>query len=220
LKKAPLHKVWLLTPFIGFCIFIIMYVVAAALYPGGSDEDKNAKGFSILHNYWCELLSDRAANGKYNPGGRVAIWAMGILCIALAVFWWITPRLFNPNRWYTICIGYAGILAMLITPFLSTKYHDLVINLASIPGITAMITTFVALYKNRWYKLFAFGIFSLMLIGLNNYVYYTGYWLYTLPVLQKVTFLLVMTWMSIITWLIYLTPPRYSSSSSTAYKHS
>jgi hypothetical protein len=180
-----------------------MYIVAASLYPGGSDKDKTAKGFSVLHNYWCELMSTQAANGEYNPGWRVAIGAMGVLCVALAVFWWITPRLFKPNRGYTICIGYAGILAMLITPFLSIKHHDLVINLASIPGITAMITTFIALYKHRSYKLFAFGIFCLLLIGANNYVYYTGNGLYALPVLQKITFLLVMTWMSTITWIVY-----------------
>lgn len=203
MKKGPFYRAWLLTPFIGFCVFILLYVIAASLYPGGSNEDEAAKGFSVLHNYWCELLSNQAVNGQYNPGWRVAIWAMGVLCVALAVFWWLTPSLFKPHRWYAICIRYAGILSMAITPFLSTKHHDLIINLASIPGITAMITTFIALYKHKWYKVVAFGIFCLMLIGLNNYVYYTGHWLYALPVLQKITFLLVMTWMSIITWLIY-----------------
>lgn len=177
--------------------------MAAFLYPGGSNEDETAKGFSVLHNYWCELLGTRAVNGEYNPGWRVAMWAMGVLCVAVAVFWWLTPRLFERNRWYTIFIAYAGVLSMAITPFLSTQYHDLIINLASIPGVIAMITTFIALYKHRLYTLFAVGVFCLLLIGANNYIYYTGNWLYTLPVLQKFTFLLVMTWMSIITWMIY-----------------
>lgn len=92
---------------------------------------------------------------------------------------------------------------MAITPFLSSEYHDLIITLASIPGIVALITTFIALYKVHRYQLVAFGIACLLMVGLNNYVYYTGHGLYTLPVLQKVTFLLVMTWMSLVTWQVY-----------------
>lgn len=89
--KRPITKsAWLLTPLIGCCLFILLYIIAALLYPGGSMIDETAKGF-----------------------------------------------------------------------------------------------------------------FCLLLIGANNYIYYTGNWLYVLPVLQKITFLLVMTWMGIITWAIY-----------------
>lgn len=182
---------------------MLLYIIAALLYPGGSNTDKTARGFNVLHNYWCDLLGPVAKNGGHNPGWRVAMWAMGVLCVALAIFWWIVPRLFERNRWYKILISYAGIVSMTIAPFLFTQYHDLIINLASIPGIIALATTFTALYKHRWFKLFGFGILCLLLIGINNYVYYTGHWLFMLPVLQKFTFLLVMTWMGIITWVIY-----------------
>lgn len=204
MKKDSLYKrTWLLTPLIGFGLFILLYVVAALLYPGGSYTDKTAKGFSVLHNYWCDLLGDHAKNGQYNPGWRIAMWAMAVLCISLAVFWWLLPKLFERNPWYTILISYAGIASMAITPFLSTKYHDLIINIASVPGIIALVTTFTALYKHRWYKLFLLGVCCLLFIGVNNYIYYTGNSLYMLPLLQKITFLLVMTWMGIITWEIY-----------------
>jgi glucan phosphoethanolaminetransferase (alkaline phosphatase superfamily) len=201
----------LLIPLVGCCLFILLYIIAAFLYPGGSDADEHSTGFSILHNYWCELLNARSRNGVYNPGSPVAMWAMGVLCFSLAIFWWIVPRLFVPNPWYKILIAYAGIISMLITPFISSQHHDLVINLASIFGVIALLATFTALYKGGWYKLLALGIFCLLLIGLNNYIYYTGQDLHTLPVLQKVTFLLVMTWMGIITWLIYQRNEFYSN---------
>ncbi|NII28198.1 hypothetical protein HB364_24155 [Pseudoflavitalea sp. X16] len=202
--KQPLPKsIWLLTPFFGCCLFILLYIIAAFFYPGGSNMDTTAKGFSIQHNYWCELLSSVAKNGEYNPGSRVAVWAMGVLCVALAVFWWLLPRLFKPNRWYRIFISFAGITSMVIAPFMSTRYHDLVLNLASIPGIIALIVTFIALYKYRWHKLLVMGACCLLLVGVNNYIYYTGHWLHTLPVVQKCTFLFVITWMCIITWVIY-----------------
>lgn len=200
---TPSRRIAILTPLFGCCLFILLYIIAAVLYPGGSDANKQSRGFSVWHNYWCELLSLRAGNGEYNPGSIVAIWAMGVLCVSLAIFWWIVPRLFPPNPWYRILIAYAGIGSMAITSFISSKNHDLIINLASIPGIIALLTTFIALYKHGWYKLFVFGSFCLLLIGANNYIYYTGNWLYVLPVLQKITFLLVMTWMGIITWLIF-----------------
>ncbi len=203
MKKTFTKSGWLLTPLIGSCVFILLYLIAACLYPGGSNTDKTAPGFQVLHNYWCDLLGPVAKNGEHNPGWLVAMWAMGVLCIALAVFWWIVPRLFERSRRFKILISYAGIVSMAIAPFLFSQYHDLIINLASIPGIIALATTFAALYKHRWYKLFGFGIFCLLLIGANNYVYYTGQWLYALPLLQKFTFLLVMIWMGIITWVIY-----------------
>lgn len=193
----------LLIPVFGFCSFVLLYIIAASLYPGGSHADRSSKGFSILHNYWCELLSSEAVNGAYNAGWRVAMAAMIILCVSLAIFWWQAPLLFPPNKWNNVFIGWAGVLSMAITPFLSSAYHDLVITLASIPGIIAMVATFVALYRQCWYKLVAFGIGCVLLIGANNYIYYTGHCIEALPLLQKVTFLLVMTWMSSIAWQVY-----------------
>ncbi|WP_276486050.1 hypothetical protein [Paraflavitalea pollutisoli] len=197
------NRIYLLTPILGFCSFVLLYIIAAALYPGGSDADPQSGGFSVLHNYWCELLSPQAANGAANPGWRVAMTAMILLCLSLAVFWWQVPILFGSCLAHKICIRGAGVISMAITPFLSSRHHDLVITLASIPGIDALMTTFLAFYKDRRYRLVILGAGCLGMIGVNNYVYYTGYGLYALPVLQKATFLLVMIWMSWVTWLVY-----------------
>lgn len=35
--------------------FLLFYVVATFFYPGGSQLDKTASGFSWTQNYWCNL---------------------------------------------------------------------------------------------------------------------------------------------------------------------
>ena len=47
--------------------------------------------------------------------------------------------------------------------------HVFVTNLAAIFGLIATVGTFIGLYRNKWFKLFAFGLFILFLVGLNNY---------------------------------------------------
>ena len=39
-------SIWVLTPIFGILIFVVLYIVAALLYPGGSQVDKNSIGFS------------------------------------------------------------------------------------------------------------------------------------------------------------------------------
>ena len=50
--------------------------------------------------------------------------------------------------------------------------HDLVTNLASSFGAIATIGTFIGLYKNKLFGLFAFGLLNILLVGLNNLYYY------------------------------------------------
>ena len=72
--------------------------------------------------------------------------------------------------------------------------HDLVTNIASIFGLTATVGTFVGLYKAKSFSLFAFGLFNIMLVGLNNYVYYNKGFILYLPVIQKVSFAAFLIW--------------------------
>ncbi|MFN7116301.1 MAG: hypothetical protein ACK4TA_05840, partial [Saprospiraceae bacterium] len=66
--SAPIpFRLWLrLTPLVGIVLFLVLYIVAAFYYPGGSNADHSAKGFSIVHNYWCDLLAIGAKNGQIN----------------------------------------------------------------------------------------------------------------------------------------------------------
>lgn len=198
-------NVWLLTPLLGIKIFTVLYIVAAFRYPGGSQVDKYARGFSWINNYWCNLLNEDAINGQQNPARPVALTAMLILCLTLASFWFMFPRYMNFGLYGRLAMQLSGAIAMTIAMFLFTHLHDIVIDVASVFGLVAIAGTFSGLYKSKWYGLFRFGIFNLMLVALNNYLYYTKGMIIYLPVVQKITFASFLIWIGSINVFMYWT---------------
>lgn len=47
------------------------------------------------------------------------------------------------------------------------------------------------------------GTIHLILLGLNNYIYYTPHGLSYLPLLQKLTFVIVLWWIVGLNWKLY-----------------
>jgi hypothetical protein len=184
----------LLIPVFGTFIFIILYVTATCFYPGGSQVDKNAVGFSWANNYWCNLLNEIAINGKPNPARPFALAGMLVLCFTLAYFWYIFPTFVPLTRNTKYIIQFAGIGSMTIAFFLFTSLHDTISNIAGFLGVIALTGTFVGLWKIKWFVLFGFGMFNLLLVVLNNYVYHTEGLLAYLPVIQKISFAAFLTW--------------------------
>jgi hypothetical protein len=195
----------LLIPIFGVLIFCVLYVVATFLYPGGSQVDKNSVGFSWTNNYWCSLLNDNAINGQPNIAKPVALTGMFVLCLTLAFFWFLFPRHVSLDNKIKLTIQISGTFAMTIALFLFTNInHDLVANLASIFGLIASVGTFIGLYRTKWFGLFAFGLFNILLVGLNNYVYYTKELIVYLPVIQKISFATFLIWVCCINVNLYL----------------
>ncbi|MCB0627307.1 MAG: hypothetical protein KDC43_26170, partial [Saprospiraceae bacterium] len=128
--KSPAH--WALLPIAGIGLFAILFLVAAGLYPGGSQHDPQAAGFSWAHNYWCHLLNDRALNGNSNPARPVALAGMFVLCSALAVFWYLLPSALDLGRWMARTVQVSGPASMTLALFIFTSYHDPLIVAASI----------------------------------------------------------------------------------------
>jgi hypothetical protein len=193
----------LLLPLYGIILFACLYIVAAQFYPGGSQADVHTQGFSWLNNYWCNLLNEKAINGQHNPARPIAMVAMVILAPSLGFFWYIFPRQVGFKKGKKRIIQISGIAAMTTGMFLSTAFHDIVINVASLFGIVAMMGTFAGLYKLKWFKLFWFGIFNLLLIMLNNILYHGDGLMTYLPFVQKITFLFVLLWIGLINLGLY-----------------
>lgn len=188
-------SILVLAPIFGTVLFVTLYMVAALLYPGGSQVDKNAVGFSWINNYWCSLLDENAINGQHNPAKPFAMIAMFILCLTLIFFWFLFPKHINADKNLKHVIQISGTVAMSIAFFLFTNIkHDLVTNLASFFGLIATIGVLVGLYKAKWPKLFTFGLLNILLVVLNNYVYYTKGLIVYLPVIQKISFIAFLVW--------------------------
>lgn len=188
----------------GVIVFVVVYVVATFLYPGGSQVNKNSIGFSWTNNYWCNLLNENAINGQHNPARPIAITGMFILCSTLAFFWILFSKHANTGKINRLVIQISAILSMTIAFFLFTSIdHDLLTNLASFFGIIATTGTFIGLYKNKWYGLFFFGLLNMLLVGLNNYLYYNKGLIIYLPIVQKVSFGTFLVWVCSIDLRLY-----------------
>lgn len=210
-KRKHIASFLLLTPTIGISLFLLFYIIAAFYYPGGSDADHTAKNFNIIHNYWCDLLAKGAKNGQMNPARPIAITAMIILCLALSVFWYLLPRLLNTGKHHYNIVQFTGVISMILAIFIFGDYHDLIINASVFFGVVALTGTYIALYRSKSFRVFLFGIFCLILILLNAYIYYTRHFILALPLLQKITFLLYLLWIAFINLQLYFKEKRFTS---------
>jgi len=202
-SSASSKRIWILTPLIGNFLFIILYVIAAVFYPGGSNTDKTSTGYNLTENYWCNLLNEKAINGELNTAKPVAVIAMIILCISLSSFWILFPVVTQLKKSTGLLIQVAGIISMLTAFLLLTNVdHDIAVNTSSSFGFIAMAATIMALRQLKWNKLFLFGLFNILLILLNNYLYHGGHMTY-LPIVQKFSFLSFLIWFSLIDLKLY-----------------
>jgi hypothetical protein len=200
MTELPLPRRVVLLPLAGCLLFLLLYFIATLFYPGGSQQDAHAPGFSWMHNYWCNLLNEKAINGAVNTARPIAFAAMIVLCISLAAFWILFPVVTAMRQPARAIMQVSGTLAMAICAFIFTGYHDSVINAAGFFGLVAMAATFLQLFRVRWRKLFVFGLFNLALVALNNVLYYGPGNMYWLPLVQKLSFLSFICWICLIVY--------------------
>ena len=194
MKRAVGKKIWHLLPTVGVCLFMVLYLMATLLYPGGSNANKTSVGFNWLHNYWCDLLGSIGKNGKPNPAQPLAMTAMAILCFVLATFWYSLPLLTPTKRTIRLLIQVTGTLSMLLMFFIYTPLHDVVINVAGSLGVVALCSTYLWLYQIREFRCLAVGLFNFFLGIINNYVYHSVEYLEYLPVIQKFSMISFLGW--------------------------
>jgi hypothetical protein len=207
-------KIWLLSPACGIFAYVILYFIATLYYPGGAQFNKNSKGFSWTQNYWCNLLNENGINGQHNSARPIAMIAMLILCVTLIIFWYIFPRQIAFKKITKWIIQISGFIAMSVGMFLFTNLHNGIINIATGFGIIALTGTFIGLRKIRWMKLFWMGTFIIILITLNNFLYYGNGMLYYLPLVQKITFAYFLLWVFLIDINLYNNSHKQSSYSN------
>lgn len=201
-KPGTPKEVILKLPLIGMALFVILYVIAANMYPGGSWNMPGASGFSFWNNYLCDLLDHYAINGQLNDGRYVARAALGFLCGALLVLWFYLPSFFPKNGINLAIMWSAGILALGTTFFLSAGTHDITVRIAGILGVIAFVSLYLELYRIGQSRLFYFGLLCLLIFLINYYIYETGMFIHRLPVIQKITFVCFISWFVILNLLM------------------
>ncbi len=110
--------------YICMIISVILIVIAASAYPGGSLLDKNSVGFGWSKNFISNLFEAKALNGSENPGRIWAILGMAFQSFGYGVFFINMSKKISLKVWVNILkyIGFANIFFIFL---IATPYHDL-----------------------------------------------------------------------------------------------
>lgn len=181
-------------PASGIVLSLILLHIATLHYPGGSQADKQAPGFSWRHNYLSNLFDVAAVNGADNPARPWAVAGVFFLCAGLASFFVEFPRKIPAPRPARI-IKYAGLGAIICAFFTITPYHDVLLGCAGTLALFSMFYVTIFVFRSRLFYLKTLCLVCLLFFCACNYVYYTKHFLTFLPVMQKVNFLLLVSWM-------------------------
>lgn len=196
--NSKLKQVFTIIPLFGILIFVLLYIVATLYYPGGSQTDMHSIDFNWINNYWCNLLSENSMNGQPNPALPIAVTATIVLCLSLAIFWYNFPKRVGFEKFARLAIQFSVAISMLLGILVFTGLQDSLITAAILIGTIPLMGTFIALFKLKWRGLFWFGIFNIVLIVVNNILYFGLDIKFYLPIVQKITFLLFLLWISLI----------------------
>jgi MFS family permease len=193
-KKKLFQKISILVPVFGICVFIILYLYAASLYPGSIRNGSVTEGFSFTGDYWCDLLDEIALNGEVNDARPAALISTIILSWSLSFFWYYVPLLFKEKRKFSFMTRIFGVSSMILSIFIFTPYHDTILNFAGLLGFAAFILTLIGLSHAGRNALFSFGFFCMVLILMNYAIWNSKHAIEFLPFLQKITFAFCFTW--------------------------
>lgn len=139
-------------------------------------------------------MLENGLNGQENHARPFAILAIVILCSSMTIFFIQFAIHFEKNPVWNRIIKFSGALAMLSAIFIFTKYHDLMTTVLSVFGALVLIGIIRTLHNRKMTFFKLSGIILIVLIGINNFMYYNDDLIKYLPVIQKINFILVLAW--------------------------
>jgi hypothetical protein len=191
-KPARLAAVWL--PVAGVAVFIMLYLCAASLYPGGTRADPHTHGYGHVSNYWCDLLDSSSYSGEPNRGRPFAVIGTVVLPLFLIPIWARVPVLFRAESRWRHLVQIAGAGSMVFSTLIFTSAHDLAINVASILGFLALGVTILNLASAGRTAIAGLALLFIALGSTNYFMWQTGRLLWAMPTVQKTAFVSFFAW--------------------------
>jgi hypothetical protein len=181
-------------PVAGVAVFVVLYLHAASLYPGGTQFDRLTRGYSHTSNYWCDLLDRVSRSGEPNPGRPFAVAATILLPLSLVPSWLQAPLLLRVGPVSRRIMQIAGTASMLLAALVFTPMHDLVINIGAVVGAITFVALAVGLARARRTALFGAALVPVG-FGVANYLMWqTGFLLQAMPVVQRAAYASSFLW--------------------------
>lgn len=173
---------------------VLFYFLATLLYPGGSAFNKNSIGFNYYHNYWCDMLSEKAINNQANSGRIFAILALFFMCFWMFLFfydWCFKSIKVKPFKiLFTTCIG----ISMLSAFFLFTEFHDELLLISAAFGFIPFVILLISITKSEFlFHKKLVGV-CFLLLTLCYCMYYFNFWESFLPLLQFISLFFALLW--------------------------
>lgn len=178
----------------GVLAFVVLYAVAAALYPGGTRADPGRAAFSLLDNYWCDLLDDPTYGGRPNPARPIALAATVVLCAGMSAVWWRVATVFRASRRRAAVVRFAGVGSGVLIPLVATRFHDVAIDAAGLLGAVAFLAAMSMLGRRAGTALPRLGWAALALALTTYLLWRTRRGLVALPLVQKAAFAAFLSW--------------------------
>jgi hypothetical protein len=172
-------------PLLGVFVSIVLLVLAAARYPGGYDW---------IDQSVSSLFQPNALNGAPNTARSLGALAVLVFCASIAIIF-NTIATSCPSPFHRKTIQIAGIGSMVYTALVVTPMHDLLVGVALIFFVTAMVTIFHSLYRERRLAMLCAGVTCLALTLSNATMYYGDLFYGFLPIVQKVSLALWVSWL-------------------------
>lgn len=195
--------------------FVVLMALAMAHYPGGNIWARGEPGYDFWHNFWCDLLRERAYNGQPNLlAPSLAQAAMLTLAVAIAALFLVAPGLFPTRRRLGVLVSSLGVASALGLAFVSVvsnglfpRLHGTTVLVAGPAGLLAVIGTLIGVLREqvRSQRSLALGI-ALLVAALISLIQYAREYVWSapssewLPRSQKVATLLALVWMCVVSF--------------------
>lgn len=129
-----------------------------------------------------------------NPARPFAISAMIILCASLTAFFFQFTTVLEKDKTWQGIIRLFGTLSMISAALIFTKFHDTLTTISSVFGAIVVLRIIKTVYNSHLRPFKISGIACIVLLMVNNFIYYSEYYIEHLPLIQKITFALVLAW--------------------------
>lgn len=181
-------------PIVGMLLYLVVFIIAAGRYPGGSFNKPHGIGYSFFHNFLCDVMNPVTHGGEVNEARTLAVVSHLILSFTMISFFYILPNIFPKKNRNTRLMRIFGMMTMTVFIFMYTEYHDLIVTATGVLGTIALIPFFIELYKypNNGLKQLAYTCYILSVIVF--FIFETKFGFYYLPLLQKITFVFDAWW--------------------------
>ena len=132
------------------------------------------------------------------------------------MFFFYFPHWMNVQGTWRFVIKWMGLISMIGAMLIFTDLHNIMIAVSSILALPALIGVFNILYRRRLFPFFFAGILILILLVINNVIYYTDYMVQWLPQIQKISAICIVHWLVVMNWKFINLKKEFSGKNLTS----